>query len=204
MNTFGASAETSNREQREAMARQWGLTTRNPVSRTARTQRGWSQEFARQMNLRERLFGEYVKALEAGGGEAAVIAALAHLALNELRAVIRRLWEDFGGAHTIWRCGVSEDDEAQIAYALHLYRPTEDHWRQAQVKLALTTWGPKIDAHPSVMMLRICAAPSDVLSLPCDQTLRALRDALRHHLRSDGGWARPEFRQSRKRDRTGS
>ncbi len=170
------------RKRREAIANHWGLSTllRRPT-----------REDLLRRGEAERLCNACIATLETGGDGAAIIAAMSHLVVAEWRALMRHIADAFGREDcVIWRCVVDEDDMARIEYALHLFQPGAEHWAEARKRLALTTYGPTLDADPSVLMLRLVSGFDRERAPPCDQTMRALIRALKYVFRRDDGWQR--------------
>jgi hypothetical protein len=170
------------RKRLEAAAAPWGLSTR----RRRPTPDGW-----RQLHRRERLCRECIEALQAGGEDAAVVAALGSLALAEWEAVVQALDREFGrGADAVWRCAPARDDMARIEYALDRFPPREKDGLAARRRLALITWGPTLDADLVLAAHRVASGFDRSQALPCDDTLRALCEALPFVFRADHAWRR--------------
>ena len=182
-------ARTRTRERRarlEAAATCWGLSTRLPRA----TPDGW-----RRLGRRELLCRECIEALEAGGDDAAVVAALGSLALAEWEALMRTLYCDFGRvADAVWRCAPACDDVARIGYALERYPPGERHWLAARRRLALITWGPTLDADLTLAAHRAAFGFDRSQALPCDDALWALAEALQFVFGAECAWRRPRGR----------
>jgi hypothetical protein len=173
-----ARAQSRERAERcEAIAARWGLSTRRPRP----TPEGWGR-----LGQTERLCRECMEALEAGGDRAAVVAALSSLAVAEWRALMRRIADEFNNPRcVIWRCAPIHDDIARIEYALERFPPDAQHWLEARKRLALTTTGPTLDDDPAIATLRAVSGFDREEALPCDQTLRALCEAIALVFRAD-------------------
>ena len=132
---------------------------------------------------------ECIEALEAGGDDAAVVAALGSLALAEWEALMRTLYRDFGRvADAVWRCAPACDDVARIGYALERYPPGERHRLTARRRLAVITWGPTLDADLTLAAHRAASGFDRSQALPCDDALWALAEALQFVFRADCAW----------------
>ena len=166
----------------EAAAACWGLSTRLPRA----TPDGW-----KRLGRRELLCRECIDALEAGGDDAAVVAALGSLALAEWEALMRTLYRDFGrAADAVWRCAPARDDMARIEYALDRFPPREKDWLAARGRLALITWGPTLDADLTLATYSAASGFDRSQALPCDYALWALAEALQFVFGADCAWRR--------------
>jgi hypothetical protein len=131
----------------------------------------------------ERLCRQCIAALESGGDEAAKVAALACLALQEWDALMGCVADAFGDRRcVVYRFAPTLADLALIETALERFPPGRDHWTLARKTLMeqLGCWGgisrgAALDADPTTPLLR---AIHGCEATPCDQILRALCDAL--------------------------